>query len=117
MKDRTQEFDAQDAQNNKTMGILAYIFILVLVPIFSAKDSKWARFHANQGLVLFIIEVASSIIFTSLLSRIPYIGWLFALIGWLIYVGCVVLSVIGIVNAAKGKAVEFPVIGSIKILK
>ena len=117
MKDRTQEFDAQDAQNNKTMGILAYIFILVLVPIFSAKDSKWARFHANQGLVLFIIEVASSIIFTSLLSRIPAIGWLFGLIGWLIYVGCVVLSVIGIVNAAKGKAVEFPVVGSIKILK
>ena len=116
MKDRTQEFDVQDAQNNKTMGILSYISFLVFVAIFSAKDSKWTRFHANQGLVIFIIEVASAITL-GLLGLIPYVGIVFKILQWLVYIGCVVLSVLGIVNAAKGKAVEFPVIGNFKLLK
>ncbi len=116
MKDRTQEFDAQDAQTNKTMGILAYISFLVLVPIFSAKESKWARFHANQGLVLFIAEVAlwlTAVIF----GFIPVLKYIIPIVCYLGQCGCVALSVIGIVNAAKGKAVELPLIGSIKILK
>ena len=33
------------------MAILAYFGILVLIPILAAKDSKFARFHANQGLL------------------------------------------------------------------
>ena len=55
--DFTEEFEQEDIQNNKTMAILAYIGILVLIPIFAAKESKFARFHANQGLVLLIIMV------------------------------------------------------------
>ena len=56
MKDHTNEFDPTDIQNNKAMGILSYIGLLVLIPIFAAKDSKFARFHANQGLVLVIAQ-------------------------------------------------------------
>ncbi|MBO4869559.1 MAG: zinc ribbon domain-containing protein [Clostridia bacterium] len=115
--DRTAEFDKEDAQQNKVMGILAYIGILVLVPIFAAKDSKFARFHANQGLVLAIFEVASYLIFSVILSMIPKIGWLFGVIGWIISVGLLVLAVLGIVAAARGQAKELPIIGQIKILK
>ena len=49
--DRTAEFESQDIQDNKVMNILAYIGILVLVPIFAAKNSKVARFSSNQGLI------------------------------------------------------------------
>ncbi|MBP5208289.1 MAG: zinc ribbon domain-containing protein [Clostridia bacterium] len=115
--DRTAEFEKEDAQQNKVMGILAYIGILVLVPIFAAKDSKFARFHANQGLVLAIFEVASYLIFSVILSMIPKIGWLFGVIGWIISVGLVVLAVLGIVAAARGQAKELPIVGQIKILK
>ena len=41
------EVTPEDVQNNKVFAILAYIGILVLVPIFAAKESKFARFHAN----------------------------------------------------------------------
>ena len=44
-----QPLDA-DVQNNKVMAVLAYIGLLVLIPIFAAKDSKFARFHSGQGL-------------------------------------------------------------------
>ena len=115
--DRTAEFEKEDAQQNKVMGILAYIGILVLVPIFAAKDSKFARFHANQGLVLAIFEAASYLIFSVILSMIPKIGWLFGVIGWIISVGLLVLAVLGIVAAARGQAKELPIVGQIKILK
>ena len=118
MEDRTAEFDPADAQQNKAMGILAYIGPLVLVPIFGAKESKFARFHANQGLVLLIANAALSIL-----------RWLFGLIfGWLSWIPslllvwpfqifCVVLCVLGIVAAAKGQCKELPIVGKIKILK
>ena len=55
-------FNTEDVSENKVFGILSYIGILVLIPIFAAKNSQYARFHANQGLVLFILEVALNII-------------------------------------------------------
>lgn len=115
-KDTTEEFDSSDIENNKVMGILAYISFLVLVPILGAKESKFARFHANQGLVLLIASVAAGIIIGTL-GWLPLIGWTFDIIGVVIEIITVVLMVLGIVNAAKGKAKELPVIGSIKILK
>ena len=114
IEDRTAEFDPADAQQNKAMGILAYIGPLVLVPIFGAKESKFARFHANQGLVLLIANVALSILGT-ILGLITWVLKLFLV--WPFEVLCVVLCVLGIVAAAKGQCKELPIVGKFKILK
>lgn len=114
--DRTEEFEQEDITSNKAMGILAYISWLVLVPIFAAKDSKFARFHANQGLALAIAEVALAIV-CGALGHIPFIGWLFAIIEYLGCTACGVAAVFGIVFAAQGKCKELPIVNSIKILK
>ena len=119
--DTTADFDKADIEQNKVMGILAYLSWLVLIPIFAAKDSKFARYHANQGLVLAITEVAWWIV-TAILNAILYaISWrLGALVGTLlglVNLVFLVLLVLGIVNAANGKAKELPVIGKFKILK
>ena len=114
--DTTAEYDEKDIADNKVMGILAYCYWLVLVPIFAAKDSKFARFHANQGVVLAIVATVFAIV-VSILSRIPFIGWLFAIVGSLGELATVGLMVIGIINAANGKAKELPFIGKFRILK
>ena len=119
--DTTADFDKADIEQNKVMGILAYLSWLVLIPIFAAKDSKFARYHANQGLVLAITEVAWWIV-TAILNAILYaISWrLGVLVGTLlglVNLVFLVLLVLGIVNAANGKAKELPVIGKFKILK
>ena len=114
--DRTAEFEEQDIQQNKTMNILAYISWLVLIPIFAAKESKSARFNANQGLVLAIGETAIGILSTRL-GYIPWIGWILSLGLWVVNVGLAVLAVFGIVNSARGQVKELPIIGKIKILK
>ena len=114
--DKTAEFEQEDIQSNKVMGILAYIGILVLVPIFAAKNSKFARFNANQGLVLLIAEVAISFTAT-ILGFIPKVGGVLSWLVYLLMIPCVILAVLGIVNAAKGQVKELPVIGKFKILK
>ena len=97
------------------MGILAYFGLLVLVPIFAAKNSRFARFHANQGLVLLIVKIGFSII--SALKNIHFIGGIFGVVGALGSIATLALAIIGIVNAAQGKVKELPVIGGIKILQ
>ncbi len=106
--DTTSEYDPADIEANKLMAILAYLGILVLVPIFAAKESKFARFHANQGLVLAVAELIISI-----LSGIPILGVIFGLLGFV----CLIFAIIGIINACKGLAKELPIIGKVVILK
>ncbi len=115
-KDSTSEFDPNDIQQNKVMAILAYLSWLVLIPLLAAKESKFARYHCNQGIVLAIAEIIAWVIF-GILSNIPYIGWIFVVLNSLISLVCLVFAVIGIINAANGKAKELPVIGKFNILK
>ncbi len=118
--DTTAEFDAADINQNKGMAILAYLGILVLIPIFAANGSKFARYHANQGLVLLITEVLYGIAYGILSAIIMLISWrlafLVSLIG-LVGIVFLVLLIIGIMNAANGKAKELPIIGKIRLLK
>ena len=108
--------DPKDAQDNKLMGILAYLGILFLVPYFAAKESPFAKFHANQGCVLFIVEIAISIL-AAILGYIPFIGWILSILLYLLSLGCFVFAILGIINAAKGEIKELPLIGKYKILK
>ena len=58
-RDFTADYDPRDIQENRGWGILSYFGFLVLIPIFAARNSYFARFHANQGLVLFLFQLAS----------------------------------------------------------
>ena len=110
-----------DEANNKAMGILAYLGILVLVPIFAAKESPFARFHANQGLVLAIAEIAYGIVVSILSTIFLTISWglaaIMSTIFGILWLAFLALAVMGIINAANGKTNPLPVIGNITILK
>ena len=99
--------DPSDANANKVMAILAYLGILVFIPLFAAKESKFARFHTNQGLILFICSVVIFVV-----GRIPGL----ATLAWLLNIAVAVFAIIGIINAAKGEAKELPLIGKFRII-
>lgn len=107
------EVDAKDAADNKWVALLGYFGILFLIPLLASPDSKFARFHANQGLVLFlacvVMEIASGIV-----GWIPVLGWLAALA---INVALIALAIMGMVNAYNGKAKELPIIGKFQLIK
>ena len=118
--DTTADYTAEDIEQNKVMALLAYLGLLFLVPMFAAPNSKFARYHTNQGLVLCLAAVAFGIVHMLLTFLLLMISWrlsfLSTIIG-LLWIAFPVWMVIGIVNALNGKAKELPLIGKIKILK
>lgn len=97
-----------DAQNNKVYAILAYI--IFFIPMIAAKDSKFAMYHANQGLTLFLLYLACQIVF----RIIPFLGWVLIPLAGLF---CLALAIIGIINAANGETKPLPLIGQYTLLK
>ena len=95
--------------NNKLLAAISYIWILFLVPLFAAKDDAFARYHANQGLVLFLVGIVIGII-----GVIPVVGTIVALVGGL---ATFVFAILGIINALKGEMKPLPFIGGIEIIK
>ena len=115
-EDTTSQFDPNDIQQNKVMAVLAYLSWLVLVPIFGAKNSPFARFHANQGLALAIADIVCALILR-ILAKLPLVGWVFSIAGGLLGLVCLAFAIIGIVNAASGRAKELPIVGKFRVLK
>jgi len=97
------------SENDKLMGILAYLGVLVVVPLFAGGNSKFVKYHANQGLVLF-----SAMILTNILWVVPFLGWMAApAVGFLL----LVLAIMGIVNVVNNEMKPLPIIGGIKLIK
>ena len=118
--DCTAEFDPKDIEANKVMALLSYLGILVLVPIFAARESKFARFHANQGLVLCIVAFVYTVAVNIVSGVLAVVSLsLFSLCSLLNVVSLAffAMAVMGILNALNGKAKELPVIGRYKLLK
>ena len=115
-----EAFDAEDIEKNKSMAVLAYLGILVLIPLFSAKESPYARFHTNQGLVLCIAAILYSVACSIVNAIILAISWkLYFITSILGFAGIVflVLAVMGIVNAVNGRVKELPLLGKYRIVK
>lgn len=115
-QDTTGCYSTMDIAENKFMAVLAYFGILVLIPLFAAKDSPYARFHTNQGLVLWIVSMLYNAVM-GIVAVVPILGWAAAAVMSLLSVVFVVLMILGIVNVVQGKAKELPLIGKITILK
>jgi predicted membrane protein len=101
--------DPNDVQSNKVMAILAYFGILFLIPLLAAKESPFARYHTNQGIVLFLFMFVCGI-----LGVIPKFGWVISSVG---YLAGFVFFIIGVINAAGGKMNPLPLIGNFTLIK
>lgn len=110
------EPDFNDAEKNKVYGILAYVGILFIVPLLAAKDSPFAKYHANQGFVLFLAMFVG-LTALAILTYVPVIGFIFGMLHILLYLLYLVLVILGVVNASNGKCAPLPVIGGFKLLK
>jgi uncharacterized membrane protein len=99
-----------DVEKNKVFAILAYF--IFFIPLLAAKDSKFAMYHANQGLILFLFAIIGWLV--SIVTAFIFIGFL---IGFIVWIAAIVFLIIGIVNAAKGEMKPLPLIGAINILQ
>ena len=93
------------SSKEKALSILAYFGPFFLLAVLLAPESHFAKYHANQGLVLFLTEVVG--------RHIPLIGWTFQLLNIVI----VVLFFLGLSHAIREVEEPLPFIGEIQILK
>lgn len=125
--DNTSDFNKTDIETNKVLALLSYFGLLVLVPIFAAKHSPFARYHANQGLVLLVgmliwgvIDGALTALLRALLGNALGLWGMYSFCGTalnIVYAGFSILAVIGIINVLNGRAKELPIIGKYRLLK
>lgn len=87
--------------DTKTTGIVAYLTWVGLLIAFLAGDKEGAKFHINQALVITLF---------TLLSAIPFIGWL-----WAVFM--LVCWIMGLLAAINQEEKEVPLIGKIHIIK
>lgn len=107
-QDQENAYTAEDIEKGKIMAGLSYL--LFFLPLIACPESKYARFHANQSLILLITGIAGNVI----LGIIPVIGWiLLPFFG----IGVFILGIMGLVNGFGGKAKKLPIIGKFTILK
>lgn len=97
------------SEQSEPIAVLCYFGILLLIPFLMKPESRFVRFHSNQGLVLLILGIACGIV-----SIIPILGWLVSLVVGIFSFICWIL---GIVNVLSGKMKPLPIIGSINLLK
>ncbi len=97
-------------ETNKWVAFIAYIWILFIVPMVVDSQNEFYRFHANQGLILFILNIVVVVA-----GRfIPVIGGIVSLAGAIV---CLIFMILGMVNAYNEEMKELPVIGNIRIIK
>ncbi len=110
-EDETNRFSYSDINETKLVSASAY-FIFFLPLIFS-QTSPFARFHANQGLLLFISFLIVGII-NWMIGWIPLLGWL---VVTLLRIALIICLAVGVVNTAEGKAKRLPLIGRFSFIK
>jgi uncharacterized membrane protein len=78
--------------------------------VTDAKNSPFAKFHANQQLNLLLGWVVVNVVG----GILPVIGWFIILPLGTIFL--IVMMIMGIINASKGAMKELPVIGGFKLI-
>lgn len=89
-------------QDAKFFAAVGYLSFLCFVPLVLKKNNEFAQFHGKQALILFILEVAASI-----LKVVPALGDLVFTVSFVVFG---ILSLVGITKVLMGERWEMPVI-------
>ena len=112
-------YDMKDIEENKVFAFFSYLGFLFIIPLIAKPDSRFCKFHVNQGIILCIVEAIVGAICAGLefatvtASLVTVIDLTTTALD--ILTAC--LAINGIVNVLTGRAKELPVIGKFRILK
>jgi uncharacterized membrane protein len=85
---------------SRLLAAISYLGVFSLIPFIFKVKNEYVRFHAKQGLFLFLVEICSVLIWV-----IPFVGWIIGFVSWIL---CFVLSLMGLVNGIIGREWKIP---------
>ncbi len=132
VQDNCESFDKADINENKVLSAFSYLPPLFFLPLVCKKESRFARFHANQSLLLTItaavwsiLNIILSVIIKANFHTATYWGYtqlstfgaiLTALVWSVEIIGVVTLFYLGLIDTMNGRAKKLPIIGSFNLL-
>ncbi len=94
--------------------VLSYLGFLCLIPLLAKKEDADIQWHAKNGLVLFIAEliwIAIGIAFLFVgMHGVPFLGCGWGVIRCVVWIGFLVLSIMGIIKAVNGQRFRIPIL-------
>lgn len=95
-------------------ALLSYLlgWITGIVFLIIENDNKFVKFHAMQSTITFIGFTVINIIL-AVLSRIPFIGIIFALINWVVGIIAIITWIVCMVKAYQGEKYKLPIVGDL----
>lgn len=103
---------------NPLWGALGYL--IFFLPLIVRPSSKFYRFCANQGLLLWLAKLAFDVLFGILgwlLGWVPLVGWVISLVGWLINLAFYLMMIYYGFKAYNGQPEYLPLIGEITLIR
>ena len=105
----------QPDSGDSWLAALSYLPVFGLISYFLIHDRDYVAFHARQGLVLLVVEVAgvlAILVVDGTLGRIPFLGVLIAFLMRLSFsLPILALAVLGFAKALTGERTPLPWIG------
>jgi uncharacterized membrane protein len=96
--------DQNTIEEGKTIAIISYMTIIGLIIAYIMNNDKknpFASFHIRQMIGLVLLGLIDSFVISRISATLAYI----------IYLGIIVLWVIGLMGAAQGQMKKVPVLG------
>ena len=104
-----------DLNDRTVLLILAYFWILCLIPLFTRREDPELQWHAKNGLTLFLIETA--VILLLGLIGLPVLllfkghGFFFlTTVFFLFWAGVLALHIVCVLKALQGERFRIPVL-------
>ena len=97
--------DGGGSENRQLWLILAYLWILALIPFLAEQHDEEVQWHAKHGLVLTGAEIVVWILFSVINMTVACVGCILALP---VFLGAIVVRVLCIVKALNGERFLIP---------
>ncbi|MEG2597082.1 MAG: DUF4870 domain-containing protein [Oscillospiraceae bacterium] len=104
-----------NSTNEKVMNVLSYIGFLFVIGLITNGNNPVVRYHANQGLLLFIAGIIGNVVM-KVVACLPFLGWIGSIGVGAVSICSLALTVIGVVHAANGEQKPLPVIGRFSLI-
>lgn len=98
------------SENRTIMIVLAYLWILALIPLLVEKEDQEVQWHAKNGLILAAVELVLWVVVMLLNTLTGFLGCLLAPLYFLLWLAILGLHIACIVKGTKGERLIIPVI-------
>jgi len=105
----------EDVERGRLLAAVAYLPGLCFLGLLGAPENAFIGFHARQGFLLFVLEIALVIffgIYDGTLGRIPFVGpFVGYLVKFVIWTTILLVTAFAAAKAASGEITRLPYLG------